>query len=328
MQAAFYRATGPADLVLEVGELADPVPDRGEVLVRVGASGINPADVKRRAGWGGMTMMHDLVVPHSDGAGTIVGVGAGVPAERTGERVWLYNAQGGYGRAGRAMGTAAGLVSIPADQAVVLPDVLSFAAGACLGVPAVTAHRCIHADGPVRGQTVLVQGGAGAVGHFAVQIAFLGGAQLIATIGGPEGAAHAMAAGAVATVDHKAGDVVARVMDLTGGAGVDRIVEVDFAANMADDAHLLKPNGTIASYSSSSDPRPVLSYYDFASKGLNLRFIQGFCLPADAHAAAVAFIASHAADLIVSLGATYPLVEIATAHRRVEAGGIGNIVLI
>lgn len=327
MQAAFYRTTGPADLVLEVGELTDPVPGPGEVLVLVAASGINPADVKRRAGWGGMTMVHDLVVPHSDGAGTIVGVGAGVPAGRIDKRVWLYNAQGGYGRAGRPMGTAAEFIALPADQAIPLPEALSFAAGACLGVPAITAHRCVHADGPVRGQTILVQGGAGAVGHFAVQIARLGGARVIATVGGPEGAAHARAAGAEATVDRKAGDVVARVMDLTGGAGVDRIVEVDFAANIAEDIPLLKPNSTIAAYSSSSDPRPVLPYYDFALKGLNLRFIQGFCVPDDAHAAAVAFIDAHAADLIVSIGATFPLAEISAAHRRVEAGGIGNVVL-
>jgi len=327
MRAAVYTRTGPAADVLDVTTLPDPDPGPGEVLVAVHASGINPADVKRRAGWGGMAMGHDLIVPHCDGAGVIAAVGAGVDPARIGQRVWIYNAQGGYGTLGRAFGTAADQIAIDAAQAVPLPDPFSMAAGACLGVPAMTAHRCVFADGPVAGQTVLVQGGAGAVGHLAVQMARLGGARVIATVGGPEGAGHAMAAGADAVIDRRAQDVTARVMDLTGGTGVDRIIEVDFAANMATDAAVIVPNGWIASYSCSSNPQPVLPYYAFASKGANLRFVQGFNLPPDARAAAIAFVAAHADRLTVAIGATFPLGRIAEAHARVEHGGIGNVVV-
>ncbi|MDO9525900.1 MAG: NADPH:quinone reductase [Gemmobacter sp.] len=307
--------------------MADPDPAPQEVLVSVKASGINPADVKRRAGWGGMAMGHDLIVPHCDGAGVIVAVGAAVDPGRIGQRVWLYNAQGGYGTLGRAFGTAAELIAIDAAQAVALPDAVGMAEGACLGVPAMTAHRCVFADGPVAGLTILVQGGAGAVGHLAVQMARLGGARVIATVGGAEGASHALAAGADAVIDRRAEDVTARVMDLTGGVGVDRIVEVDFAANMTTDAALIVPNGWIASYSCSSNPQPVVPYYAFASKGANLRFIQGFNLPPSGRSAAMAFFADHAAQLRVAIGAAYPLDRIAEAHLRVERGGIGNVVV-
>lgn len=327
MRAAVYRRTGPAAEVLELTTLPDPEPGPGEVLVAVHASGINPADVKRRAGWGGMTMGHPLIVPHCDGAGVVAAVGAGVDPARIGQRVWLFNAQGGYGTLGRAQGTAAERIAIDAAQAVPLPEALGMAEGACLGVPAMTAHRCVFADGPVAGLTVLVQGGAGAVGHLAVQMARLGGARVIATVGGPAGAAHARAAGADALIDRRAEDVTARVLDLTGGAGVDRIVEVDFAANLATDAAVIAPNGWIASYSCSSNPQPVLPYYAFASKGANLRFVQGFNLPPEARAAAIDFVAAHAGQLQVAIGARFKLDRIAQAHERVEQGGIGNTVV-
>lgn len=327
MRAAFYRRTGAASAVLEIGTLPEPCPAAGEVLVRIHASGINPADVKRRAGWGGLTMADDLVVPHSDGAGVIEAVGTGVSADRIGARVWLYNAQGAYTGAGRAFGTAAERIAIPEAQAVDLPDSLTFEQGACLGVPAMTAHRCVFADGPVTGRTLLVQGGAGAVGHLAVQMARLGGARVLTTVSHAEGAAHAAAAGAHAIIQRHTEDVIARVRDLTDGRGVDRIIEVDFAANMVADAELLVENGTIASYSCSSEPRPVLPYYAFASKGLNLRFIQGFNIPPTARNAAIAFVRQHAVELQVTVGACFPLERIADAHARVEESGFGNTVV-
>lgn len=331
MRAAFYRRTGPAAEVLEIGELPDPAPGPGEVLVRVRASGINPADVKRRAGWLGTDMAHPLIVPHCDGAGEIEGVGPGVPTARVGQRVWLWNAQGGYGTAGRAFGTAAERLAIPAHQAVPLADGLSFAAGACLGVPAMTAHRAVFADGPVRGQTILVAGGAGAVGHFAVQFAATAGARVIATVSSEGKAAHARAAGAFATIDRRGEDVAAEVMNLTGGEGVHRVIEVDFAANQATDTRILRANGVLASYSSSSDPEPVLPYYAFASKGLNLRFIQGFNIPDADRKVGEAAIDALAArgQLDVAIGATLPLDRIAEAHDMIAQGRtIGNVVLI
>lgn len=329
MLAATYTKTGPAAEVLTIGQQPDPIAGSGEVLVRVRASGINPADVKRRAGWNGMRMEHPLVIPHTDGAGEIVAVGAGVDSARIGERVWLWNAQGGYGSAGRAFGTAAEFVAIPAAQAARLPDALSYAEGACLGVPAMTAYRAVFADGSVDGQTILVNGAAGAVGHFAVQFAAAGGARVIGTVGSDAASAHATVAGAFATIDRKREDIVARLLELTKGAGVDRIVEVDFAANMLRDVAMLKLNGTIASYSSSSDPEPVLPYYAFASKGANVRFIQGFCIPEAARRAGTAMLASlaEAGRLAVAISATYSLEEIARAHAHVERGSLGNIVV-
>lgn len=329
MRAAFYTGTGPARDVLEVGEQPEPRPEAGEVLVHVRASGINPADVKRRVGWRGMKMDHTLVIPHTDGAGEIVDVGPGVDRSRTGERVWLWNAQGGYGTAGRAFGTAAEYVAISAGQAVRLDDRLSFEEGACLGVPAMTAHRAVYADGPVEGQTILVDGAAGAVGHFAVQLAVAGGARVLGTISNEAAAAHAKAAGASVVIDRKREDVVSRVLELTAGEGVDRIVEVDFAANQAADIAMLKVNGTIASYSSSSNPEPVLPYYAFASKGANLRFIQGFCIPDEARRMGEAILTRLAAEgrLKAAVAAAYLLSDIASAHEHVERGSLGNIVV-
>lgn len=326
MRAVWYETTGAAADVLSVGDLPDPIAGSGEVLVRVIASGINPADVKRRAGWGGTTMDHSRVVPHCDGAGVIEAVGPGVSPARIGERVWIWNAQGGYGMAGRAFGTAADLIALPTQQAVQLPDILSFEAGACLGVPAMTAHRSVFADGPVDGKTILIQGGAGAVGHIAVQMARIGGATVFATVSNPEGATHAEAVGAIAIDRHKE-DILSRVNELTDRTGVDRIIEVDFAANMELDIELLSANGTIASYSSSSNPSPQLPYYGFAAKGLNVRFVQGFGLSDIARADAQQFITRHAAELHIAIGAEFPLKDAVLAHQRVEQGGIGNTVL-
>ncbi len=330
MRAACYRRTGPSAEVLALELLPDPEPGPGDVLVRVRASGINPADVKRRAGWRGLEIEHPLVVPHCDGAGEIVAVGAGVDASRVGERVWLWNAQGGYGGPGRAFGTAAELIALPADQAVPLPSALSFAEGACLGVPAMTAHRAVFADGSVDGQTILIQGAGGAVGHFAVQFAARGGARVLGVVSNADRAAHARAGGADEIIDRAREDVSARVRDLTDGAGVDRIVEVEFGGNLAADIAVLKPNGTIAAYSSTAVPEPVFPYYALAFKGANIRLVQGFNLPADARAAGQAEIArlAEAGDLSVAVGARFPLDRIAEAHSAVEAGSVvGNVVV-
>jgi NADPH:quinone reductase len=192
-----------------------------------------------------------------------------------------------------------------------------------------TAHRAVYADGSIEGQTILVNGAAGAVGHFAVQLAVAGGARVLGTVSNEAAAAHAKAAGASEIIDRKREDVVSRVLELTDGKGVDRIIEVDFAANHATDIAMLKVNGTIASYSSSSDPEPVLHYYAFANKGANLRFIQGFCIPDEARRAGEAMLARLAAEerLTVAIAATYPLPDIAAAHEHVERGSLGNVVV-
>lgn len=328
MRAAFYRRTGPAAEVLEVGTLPDPAPGPGEVLVRIRASGVNPADVKRRAGWRGLAMDHPLIIPHCDGAGEIVAVGDGV-ADRRGERVWLWNAQGGYGEPGRSSGTAAEYCALPAEQAVALPPEFSFAMGACLGVPAMTAHRAVFADGPVEGLIVLIQGAGGAVGHFAVQFAVAGGARVLGTAADQRRIDLAAGAGAE-MIDRSKGHVAAHVRQLTGGEGVDRVIEVDFGANLETDIAVLKPNGVIASYSSTTTPTPTLPYYDFAFKGANLRMIQGFNLPREARIAGqreIARLASRRA-LATPIDHAVPLDRIAEAHQAVESGAlVGQVVV-
>ena len=182
MRAAWYEKNGGAAEVLRLGEMPDPEPGPGEVRVRVAASGLNPTDVKARAG--SRPMGFPRIIPHQDGAGVIDRVGPGVPASRLGERVWVYIVQWQ-----RPFGTAAEYVCVPAPRAITLPANLTFAEGACLGIPGVTAHRCLFADGPIEGQTVLVTGGAGAVGHYAVQLAKWSGARVITTVSSGEKAA-------------------------------------------------------------------------------------------------------------------------------------------
>ena len=185
MHAAWYERMGPAREVLTVGELPTPQPGHGEVLVRLEASGVNPHDTKRRSGWLGPRMYAPRVIPHSDGAGTIERLGAGVRGLAEGERVFVYRA--GSARPGE--GTAAEYVIVPQANAVHLPDGVTFAEGACLGVPAFTAYHATLADGPVSGQWVLVQGGAGAVGIVAVELARWSGAKVIATVSSADKAA-------------------------------------------------------------------------------------------------------------------------------------------
>lgn len=326
MQAAFYRQFGAASDVLEVGELATPQAGHGEVLVRVMASGVNPHDTKKRSGWLGVAMPGERVVPHSDGAGTIVAVGPAVSADRVGERVFLF----GAGTARPGEGTAAAFVAVPAGQALPLPEALSFREGAALGIPAITACYAVLGDGPVTGRTVLIQGGAGAVGSVAIELARWNGATVIATVSSQEKADIARAAGAHHIVDYRREDVAARVLEITGGTGVDRIVEVDFGANVAVDAACLRPNGTVASYSSTSERRPTLPYYDYALRGARLHLLQVGTIPDHALEAATRTICALLREnqLRPRIGATFPLESVAAAHELLESGTVvGNIVV-
>ena len=216
---------GPATEVLTHGERPTPVAAPGEVRVRLEASGVNPADVGRRAGsYRGLEF--PLIIPNSDGAGIIDQAGPGVTRLKAGQRVWLFNGQ----RNGRALGTAAEYIALAEQLVTPLPDQLSFAEGATLGIPAMTAWCSVFADGPITGKTVLVTGGAGAVGHYAVQFAKWGGAKVIATVSSAAKAEQARLAGADLVVDYKKEDVVAGAMAFTDGRGVDRVVDVDLAA--------------------------------------------------------------------------------------------------
>lgn len=317
MKAVWYRRQGAPDEVLELGTLPTPAPGPGEVLVRLAASGVNPSDCNRRRG-AGFAMEAPLVVPHSDGAGTIVGVGAGIDKARLGERVWLYNGQ----RNGRTMGTGAEFIALDATLVSALPGHVPFEAGACLGIPAMTAYACVFGGGPLDGRTVLVTGGAGAVGHYAIQLARWGGARVLTTVSNDEKAAHARRAGADVVVDYRRDDVVEAIGDATGGAGVDRVVDVDFGGNLAQTVKLVKANGEIAFYASRGEPAPALPTYELMRKCVTLRSVLLPALPVAVREGAQAGIGRwlREADAVHTVCEVFPLERTADAHRRVESG--------
>ena len=321
MKAVWYERNGPAS-VLEMGEMADPEPGPGEVRVRVISSGVNPSDWKRRQG-STQPLAFPRVIPHQDGAGIIDRVGPGVTDSRLGERVWLFESQ-----FGRPFGTAAEYTVQPANHCVPLTSSLSFEQGACLGVPAMTAHRCLFADGPVSGKTVLVPGGAGAVGHYAVQEAKLGGASVISTVSSDNKARIAVEAGADHVINYRTEDTAARVMEITGGAGVDHIVEVDFAGNFPVSQQVLKSSGVLAVYAAGVEQQPPAPL-QFRSSNVTVRMVLVYDMPEPAKTAAIADITRwlEAGALSHHLGPHFPFEEIVQAHEAVEGGAIGNVIV-
>ncbi len=258
MKAAWYERQGFADDVLVVGDMPDPEPAPGEVRIRIAASGINPGDLKKRLNVYGYGMPYPRVIPHSDGAGIIDRVGDGVPASRVGERVWCYGAQS-Y----RPFGTAAEYVAIPSAQAVPLPGETPFEQGACLGIPGITAHRSVHAAGLVEGRVVLVQGGGGAVGVCAIQLARRAGARVLATVRSGHDEEIALRSGAheVVRTDGATADEIMRRIGAFAPDGVAHIVEVAFDANIDVDTELLAAGGSLAAYASGK-PRPAIPFWE------------------------------------------------------------------
>lgn len=323
MRAAWYERNGPARDVLHVGEMEVPEPGPGEVRVRVHASGVNPSDVKARGG--SRPMLAPRIIPHSDGAGVIERVGPGVPEHRVGERVWLWN-----GQWNRAHGTAAEAIALPADQAVPLPDGVSFEAGACLGIPALTAYRAVTTDRPCAGETVLVAGAAGAVGHYAIQCAkLLGAARVLATVSSPEKAEHARAAGADTTIDYRREDVAERVREATDGHGADRVVEVDIAGNARLLPQVVARGGLCAVYGSNA-AEACLPFFPMILSGAAVRFFIVYDLPDPVRRAAIEDLTRWLQEgrLAHAVAAAYPLERIAEAHDAVEGGKvIGNVVV-
>lgn len=324
MKSVWYERFGPAGEVLRYGELRDPVPGPGEVLVRLRASGVNPSDVKLRAGArAGARMEWPFIVPHSDGSGVIEAVGEGVDAARIGQRVWVWN-----GQWRRQFGTAAELIAVPEEQAVFLPGNVSFAEGACLGIPAMTAWAAVMGDGPIEGQRVLVTGGAGSVGRYAVQMARLAGAEVIATVSGPGKAAHAAAAHHV--INYREEDVATRVLEITGGHGVDRIVEVDFGANLPVTEKVIAERGSIAAYASAQVMTPALPFYPLMFRNTRLWMLIVYLLDPAMRRRGEAQLTTwlEQGALEHSVAMTFPLSETAAAHRAVEAGEkLGTVVV-
>lgn len=326
MKAVWYERCGPATDVLTFGERPTPVAGPGEVRVRLEASGVNPADAGRRAGnYRGLEF--PLIIPNSDGAGIIDQVGDGVTRLKAGQRVWLFNGQ----RNGRALGTAAEYIALAERLVTPLPDQISFAQGATLGIPAMTAWCSVFADGPVAGKTVLVTGGAGAVGHYAVQFAKWGGARtVIATVSSVAKAEQARLAGADHVVNYKTDDVIAEVMKITGKRGVDHVSEVDFGGNLATTLKLTALNSTIAVYATQGNRTPVVPVRDLMERCITLRTLVLFALPWPLLSAAQADITKWllAGNRLHNIAGRYPLSETANAHLAVEKGDkLGTVIV-
>ncbi len=325
MKAWSYERVGPAADVLQLTDLPTPEPAPGEVRVRVQWSGVNPSDVKSRAGLRSRTLPFQRIVPHSDGSGVIDAVGAGVDAQRIGQRVWLWNAAWG-----RPFGTAAEYCCLPEAQAVPLPDAATGEAGACMGIPGLTAMHAVLMDGGVAGKRVLVAGGAGAVGHYAVQLASrLGAAQVISTTSGEAKAGLARDAGADHVINYKTEPVAERVRELTHGRGIDRVIELDVAVNGAMDLDLLRPGGELVAYGSS--PKPLeLPFPVLLAKNLQVKFFMVYHLePADRGRATAALNRLLArGELQHNIAERMALGDVVKAHEAVEGGRlVGNLVL-
>ncbi|MEJ0075374.1 MAG: NADPH:quinone reductase [Alphaproteobacteria bacterium] len=322
MRAAYYEKNGAAAEVLCVGEVDTPKPGRGEVRIKLKTSGVNPSDVKNRAGTT-RKIAFPRVIPHSDGAGEIEAVGEGVAKSRVGERVWTWN-----GQWKRPFGTAASHIVLPADQAVALPAAISFEAGACLGIPALTAWHAVDIAGTTNGTSLLIAGGAGAVAHYAIQFAKARGATVITTISSPEKAKIAREAGADHTIDYRTENVGERVMALTKG-GVDAVIEMDLTANAALLPAVLRPRGTLVVYG--TGPQVQFPGSFCLVNNITVKFLLVYELTVDERTHAIADITRmlEANMLKHNIAKTYPLDEIVAAHEAVESGKVaGNVVLM
>ena len=325
MRAAWYTGFGKAEEVLKVGEFETPEPETSEVKIRVYASGVNPSDTKKRLGANPALLDDGPVIPNSDGAGEIVSVGEGVSPARVGERVWVYNAQ--YGR---QFCTSAEYVCLPSDYAIILPESADYNTGAMMGIPAMTAHRCVFADGSVADQTLLITGGAGRVGYYAIQWAKHHGAAVIATASSDASREQCNNAGADLVVGHPSDDSVREILDYTNGKKIDRIIEGDFGANLLPVLEVLKVGGTIATYSSMTDMNPSIPFVRMMFMDITIRMVLVYEMPEEAK--------EHAAkDITAMLGQNrfdnrvakeYSLDDIASAHTLIESGKPHGSVII
>ncbi len=336
MRAVIYRQSGETD-VLELVERPEPTPSAGEVLIRIAVSGVNPTDWKsRRGAKPGEPLLFSEVVPNQDGAGTIIAVGDGVDPARIGQRVWIWEAA--YRRAG---GTAQDVIALPQSQAVLLPDSASWDLGASLGIPALTAHRCLTVHegsngalrpGSLKGLTVLVAGGAGAVGHAAIELATWAGAEVITTVSSPEKEELAIAAGARHVVNYRK-DNPAKVIRAIATKGVDIVVEVAPGANQSLNQAILGSNSVVAIYASDADS---LSIPIRPSMGENLRyqFVMVYTVPVAAKFQAVDDVQAALLDGALQVGIEaglplhhFTLEQTAEAHAAVEGHAVGKVLI-
>lgn len=325
MKAAWFEKFGSAEQVIQVGEQPKPVAALGQVLVKLATSGVNPSDVKKRAGASPSLLDDGLVIPHSDGAGVIESVGPGVPEDRVGQRVWVYQAQ--YGR---RLGTAAEYVVLDSNRAIHLPDNTEFSVGACLGIPVMTAHRCVYSDGDISGQVVLVTGGAGRVGYYAIQWALIAGAEVIATASNDADRDTCLALGASAVVNHREPDWGKQVLIASQGKKVDRVIDVEFGANLPQILNCIATSGVVATYSSTQVKQPSLPFIDMMFMDLTLRMILVYAMPESAKVHAVEAIteALQTGKLQHRIAHKVTLDQITEGHKLVEQGGFGGCVIV
>jgi NADPH:quinone reductase len=322
MQAVYYERNGTAREVLTVGEIQTPRPGPGEVRVKLATSGVNPSDVKSRQG-STRKIAFPRVVPHSDGAGVIDDVGDGVPKSRIGERVWVWN-----GQWKRAFGTAAEFIALPAAQAVKLPDSIGFEAGACLGIPAMTAVHAVALADLTERTNLLISGGAGAVSQYAIQFAKAKGANVITTVSSPEKAKAAREAGADHAIDYKRENVGERVMQITDKRGVDAVIEMDLAANAKLIPNVLRPKGSVIVYG--TGPEAALPAAFCLVNSIRLQFFLVYELAAKEREYAVGGISAALKSgrlLNRVTKPTFPVADIVAAHEAVERGTIGNVIV-
>lgn len=326
MRAVTYTQFGPAQDVLRLVDMPTPTPAAGEVLVRLAYSGANPSDAKARSGTrpGVTTPPFDVIIPHSDGSGVIEAVGDGVESARVGERVWVWN-----GQWQRPFGTAADYIALPSEQAVTMPENMSLEAGATLGIPGLTAAQTVFGAGYVKGQTLLVSGAGGAVGHNAVQLAKWGGATVIATAG-RRSFDRVRAAGADHVLDYAAPDLATQIMDLTGGKGIDRAIEVEFGPNMPLLTEVMRPLGTIAAYGSGLDMAPQMPFGPALFKALKIDITLIYILPKPERDAMIAILhrAMGLGGLEPAVHKVFDLENCADAHDCIESGGRDGAVLL
>ncbi|MFX0541224.1 NADPH:quinone reductase [Roseovarius sp. S4756] len=325
MRAAWYTRFGLAADVIELGEMDMPEPAAGEVRVRIQYSGVNPSDAKARGGTrpGVTKPPYDRVIPHSDGSGVIDAVGDGINEARVGQPVWIWN-----GAWQRPFGTAAEYICLPEAQAVAMPDGLDPQVGAVLGIPGLTAAQTVFGGSDVSGQTLLVSGGAGAVGHNAVQLAKWGGARVIATCS-EDAMDRVRAAGADAVFDYRDPELAAKVTDASDG-GIDRAIEVEFGVNAPLLGEVMKPLTTIAAYGSGKDMTPTLPFGTFLFKALKLDITLIYLLPQPEREAIITRLhaALTAGALSPAIDKVYPLEDCAKAHDAVMTPGRAGAVLL
>lgn len=326
MRAITYSEFGTARNVLRISEMEPPNPGPGEVVVDLAFSGVNPSDVKARAGArpGVTKPPYPVIVPHSDGSGVISAVGEGVSPSRIGQRVWVWN-----GQWRRAFGTAAEKISLPSEQAVPLPESVSLETGAVLGIPGLTACHTVFSGGDTAGQTVLVHGGAGTVGYLAVQLAKWGGARVIATAGAGS-LDRVRAAGADVALDYADPDLAKQILSANSGDPVQRIVEVEFGMNVETDTEVIAENGRINAYGSAKDMAPTLPFYALMFKAVTLEMVLVYLLPASIRKQAIDRLAAALQDgaLDCPVQSVYDLADCAAAHEAVETGGRAGAVLV